>query len=59
MPQMETNGYYWVSKAGQRQNLFTVLKSYGLTAISLRTWVNPSNSPTHGQLNLPLAGYLR
>ncbi|MFD8496695.1 glycosyl hydrolase 53 family protein [Amycolatopsis sp. NPDC059657] len=52
MPQMEANGYYWLNKSGQRQDLFTILKSYGITAISLRTWVNPSNSPTDGHCNI-------
>jgi hypothetical protein len=41
MPQMETQGYYWNTRAGQRQDLFAILKGYGITAISLRTWVNP------------------
>jgi len=52
MPQMEANGYYWLNKSGVRQDLFTILKSYGLTAISLRTWVNPSNSPTDGHCSI-------
>ncbi|MDX8056775.1 glycosyl hydrolase 53 family protein [Lentzea sp. BCCO 10_0798] len=52
MPQMEANGYYWLNKSGVRQDLFTILKSYGLTAISLRTWVNPSNSPANGHCSI-------
>ena len=48
MPQMEAGGYYWNNGAGQRQDLFTILKSYGITAVSLRTWVNPSSDPTGG-----------
>ena len=52
MPQMEANGYYWLNKSGQRQDLFTILKGYGLTAVSLRTWVNPSNSPTDGHCGI-------
>ncbi|KJK33019.1 arabinogalactan endo-1,4-beta-galactosidase, partial [Lentzea aerocolonigenes] len=45
-------GYYWLNKSGVRQDLFTILKSYGLTAISLRTWVNPSNSPANGHCSI-------
>jgi len=52
MPQMEANGYYWLNKSGQRQDLFTILKSYGITAISLRTWVNPSSSPANGHCSI-------
>jgi arabinogalactan endo-1,4-beta-galactosidase len=52
MPQMEANGYYWNNSAGQRQDLFTILKGYGITAVSLRTWVNPSSSPTDGHCGI-------
>ncbi|MFK4089552.1 glycosyl hydrolase 53 family protein [Kribbella sp. NPDC020789] len=52
MPQMEAGGYYWNNKSGQRQDLFTILKSYGITAISLRTWVNPSSSPANGHCSI-------
>lgn len=52
MPQMEANGYYWLNSAGQRQDLFTILKGYGITAISLRTWVNPSSSPANGHCSI-------
>lgn len=52
MPQMEANGYYWNNKSGQRQDLFTILKSYGTNAISLRTWVNPSNNPASGHCGI-------
>jgi arabinogalactan endo-1,4-beta-galactosidase len=52
MPQMEANGYYWLDKSGQRQDLFTILKGYGITAVSLRTWVNPSNHPTDGHCGI-------
>lgn len=41
-PQMEANGYYWLNKSGVRQDLLTILKSYGITAIRLRMFVNPS-----------------
>jgi arabinogalactan endo-1,4-beta-galactosidase len=52
MPQMEAHGYYWNNKSGQRQDLFTILKGYGINAISLRTWVNPSTSPTDGHCSI-------
>jgi arabinogalactan endo-1,4-beta-galactosidase len=52
MPQMEAGGYYWNNSAGQRQDLFTILKGYGITAISLRTWVNPSNHPANGHCSI-------
>ncbi len=51
-PQMEANGYYWNNKSGQRQDLFTILKSYGITAVSLRTWVNPSSDPANGHCSI-------
>src|SRR5690349_1078126 len=31
MPQMEAHGYYWNNPAGVRQDLFTILKGYGIT----------------------------
>jgi arabinogalactan endo-1,4-beta-galactosidase len=52
MPQMEARGYYWNNSSGQRQDLFTILKGYGITAISLRTWVNPSSHPTDGHCSI-------
>lgn len=52
MPQMEAGGFYWNNKSGQRQDLFTILKAYGITAISLRTWVNPSSSPANGHCSI-------
>ncbi|MEU4743930.1 glycosyl hydrolase 53 family protein [Actinosynnema sp. NPDC023658] len=52
MPQMEANGYYWNDKSGQRQDLFTILKGDGITAISLRTWVNPSSDPANGHCGI-------
>ncbi len=52
MPQMEANGYYWNNSSGQRQDLFTILKGYGISAVSLRTWVNPSSSPTDGHCGI-------
>lgn len=52
MPQMEANGYYWNDKFGQRKDLFAILKTYGINAISLRTWVNPSSSPANGHCSI-------
>jgi arabinogalactan endo-1,4-beta-galactosidase len=52
MPQMEAGGYYWNNSAGQRQDLFAILKGYGITAISLRTWVNPSSDPSNGHCGI-------
>ncbi|MEW1844637.1 glycosyl hydrolase 53 family protein [Nonomuraea angiospora] len=48
MPQMEAQGRSWRNGAGAAQDLFTILKGYGITAIRLRTWVNPSSDPVHG-----------
>ncbi|MDT7842013.1 glycosyl hydrolase 53 family protein [Streptomyces justiciae] len=52
MPQMEANGHYWNNSAGVRQDLFTILKGYGITAVSLRTWGNPSDSPDNGHCGI-------
>src|SRR5690349_8815388 len=42
VPQMEQSGYYWKNANGVRQDILTILKGYGINAIRLRTWVNPS-----------------
>lgn len=52
MPQMEARGFFWNNSAGQRQDLFTILKGYGITAVSLRTWVNPSSDPVNGHCSI-------
>jgi arabinogalactan endo-1,4-beta-galactosidase len=52
MPQMEARGFSWNNSAGQRQDLFTILKGYGITAVSLRTWVNPSSDPANGHCSI-------
>jgi len=52
MPQLEAKGYYWNNSSGVRQDLFTILKGYGITAVSLRTWVNPSNDPGNGHCSI-------
>jgi arabinogalactan endo-1,4-beta-galactosidase len=51
-PQMEANGYTWKNSAGQNQDLLTILKGYGIGAIRLRTFVNPSGSPTDGHCGI-------
>lgn len=48
LPQMEANGYVFYNASGVEQDLLTILKSYGINAIRLRTWVNPSSDPANG-----------
>ena len=52
LPQMEAKGYIWNNSAGVKQDVFTILKGYGITAISLRTWVNPSSDPANGHCSI-------
>ena len=52
MPQLEARGYFWNNSAGVRQDLFTILRGYGITAVSLRTWVNPSSDPANGHCSI-------
>ncbi len=47
-PQMEAHGYSWKNASGQTQDLLTILKGYGINAIRLRTFVNPSSDPANG-----------
>ena len=51
-PQMEAHGYYWRNASGVRQDILTVLKGYGLSAIRLRTFVNPSSDPVSGHCDI-------
>jgi arabinogalactan endo-1,4-beta-galactosidase len=51
-PQMEAAGYSWKNAAGQTQDLLTILKGYGITAVRLRTFVNPSSSPANGHCGI-------
>ncbi len=51
-PQMEANGYIWRDSSGTQRDLFTILKGYGISAISLRTWVNPSSDPANGHCSI-------
>jgi arabinogalactan endo-1,4-beta-galactosidase len=48
LPQMEANGYVFYNTSGVQQDCLTILKSYGINAIRLRTWVNPSSDPVNG-----------
>jgi arabinogalactan endo-1,4-beta-galactosidase len=48
MQQMAANGYSWKNSSGEEENLFAILKTYGINAIRLRTWVNPSSDPVNG-----------
>ena len=50
--QMEATGYYWCNASGVREDIFTILKGYGLSAIRLRTWVNPSTDPVNGHCGI-------
>ncbi|WP_426504637.1 glycosyl hydrolase 53 family protein [Dactylosporangium sp. McL0621] len=52
MAQMEAHGYVWRDKNGVQTDLFTILKQYGIGAVSLRTWVNPSSDPANGHCSL-------
>jgi arabinogalactan endo-1,4-beta-galactosidase len=52
VPQMEANGYYWLNASGTRQDILTILKGYGLSAIRLRTFVNPSSDPVNGHCSI-------
>jgi arabinogalactan endo-1,4-beta-galactosidase len=51
-PQMEAHGYTWKNASGQTQDLLTILKGYGITAVRLRTWVNPSSDPSNGHCSI-------
>ncbi|MDX3111912.1 MULTISPECIES: glycosyl hydrolase 53 family protein [Streptomyces] len=51
-PQMEARGYSWKNAGGQTQDLLAILKGYGITAVRLRTFVNPSNDPANGHCRI-------
>lgn len=42
LTQMEASGRKFYNSGGTQQDLFQILKGYGITAIRLRVWVNPS-----------------
>jgi arabinogalactan endo-1,4-beta-galactosidase len=50
--QMEALGYSWRNASGATQDIFTILKGYGLSAIRLRTFVNPSSDPVNGHCGI-------
>jgi arabinogalactan endo-1,4-beta-galactosidase len=52
VPQMEANGYIWKNANGVQQDILTILKGYGINAIRLRTWVNPSSDPVSGHCSI-------
>jgi len=52
VPQMEAGGYFWLNASGTRQDIFTILKGYGLSAVRLRTFVNPSSDPVNGHCGI-------
>jgi arabinogalactan endo-1,4-beta-galactosidase len=52
VPQMEAQGYYWCNSGGVKQDILTILKGYGISAIRLRTFVNPSSNPTSGHCSI-------
>ncbi len=52
LPQMEANGYIFKNYSGVQQDLLTILKGYGINAIRLRTWVNPSSDPANGHCSI-------
>ncbi|WP_433728041.1 glycosyl hydrolase 53 family protein [Actinoplanes sp. CA-051413] len=52
LPQLEASGYIWKDRNGVQRDLLSILKDYGITAVSLRTWVNPSSHPTNGHCSI-------
>src|SRR5262249_24438540 len=52
LPQMEANGYTFYDSSGVQRDLLTILKGYGINAIRLRTWVNPSGDPSNGHCSI-------
>jgi len=41
--QMEASNYKFYDKNGNQQDLFTLMKSLGMSAIRLRAWINPTD----------------
>jgi arabinogalactan endo-1,4-beta-galactosidase len=48
LPQMEKAGFVFRNKDGKEQDCLLTLKEYGLNAVRLRCWVNPSDDPWSG-----------
>jgi arabinogalactan endo-1,4-beta-galactosidase len=53
LQQMEANGFIFKNAGGLQQDCLTILKGYGVSAIRLRTWVNPSDDPSNGHCSQP------
>jgi arabinogalactan endo-1,4-beta-galactosidase len=45
---MEAGGYKFFNTSGVQQDCLAILKTYGINAVRLRTWVNPSSDPVNG-----------
>ena len=52
LPEMEALGYTFYNSSGVQQDVLTILKGYGINAIRLRTWVNPSSDPVNGHCSI-------
>jgi glycosyl hydrolase family 53 len=48
LPPVEAKGYTWNDRNGTQRDPLSILKDYGITAVGLRTWVNPSSDPAKG-----------
>ena len=48
LAQMEANGFTFRDNHGVQQDCLTILKGFGISAIRLRTWVNPTSDPVSG-----------
>ncbi|MDR1642439.1 MAG: glycosyl hydrolase 53 family protein [Clostridiales bacterium] len=48
LPMMEESGFPFKNREGLAQDCLITLKEYGLNALRLRTWVNPSSNPHSG-----------
>jgi len=48
LQQMEATGFTFFDVNGVQQDCLMILKSYGMTAVRLRSWVNPSTDPVNG-----------
>lgn len=48
LPQMEAGGYIFRNDDGVPEDCFKILKDHGMTAVRLRTFVNPSDHPQSG-----------
>ena len=48
LPMMEATGFIFRDKNGTAKDLLEILKDYGMNAIRLRAWVNPSKHPHMG-----------